>query len=62
MKEKFAQEEYVTFFFELTLCSLENHSEFQTLFSYLCLDDKINPRLDKLLQVDVKVNVSTYSS
>lgn len=45
MKEKFATIEHVSFFVELTTISLESsRPEFQNLFTFLCLDEKIDPR------------------
>ncbi len=45
MKEKFATIEHVSFFVELTTISSESsRPEFQNLFAFLCLDEKIDPR------------------
>lgn len=46
MKEKFATIDYVSFFVELTAVALETgRPEFQSLFTYFCLDERVNPRL-----------------
>ena len=45
MKEKFASVEHVSFFVELTCVALETgRPELQSLFTFLCLDEKVNPR------------------
>lgn len=45
MKEKFALVEHVQFFVELTITALEtSRPEFQSLFNFFCLDEKVNPR------------------
>lgn len=45
MKEKFAAVEHVSFFVELTTAAMEaNRPEFQTIFTFFCLDEKVNPR------------------
>ncbi|XP_046635826.1 protein MMS22-like [Daphnia pulicaria] len=46
MKEKFASIEHISFFVELTTVALDtSRPEFQSIFTFLCLDDKVNPRL-----------------
>ena len=45
MKEKFPSTDHVSFFVELTTAALETgRPEFQNIFTFLCLDDKVNPR------------------
>ena len=44
MKEKFSIE-HMSFFVELTTVALDtSRPEFQNIFTFLCLDDKVNPR------------------
>ena len=45
MKDTFSLVEHVDFFAEMTIVALDtNRPEFQSLFTYFCLDDKVNPR------------------
>lgn len=45
MKERFASIEHLSFFVELTNVSLEtSRPEFQNVFTFLCLDEKVSPR------------------
>ena len=45
MKEKFASIEHISFFVELTTVALDtSRPEFQSIFTFLCLDEKVNPR------------------
>jgi hypothetical protein len=45
MKDTFSLVEHVDFFVEMTIVALDtNRPEFQSLFTYFCLDDKVNPR------------------
>lgn len=46
MKERFTSIEHLSFFVELTTTSLEtSRPEFQNIFTFLCVDEKVSPRL-----------------
>lgn len=48
MKDDFALVEHVDFFAEMTIVAQEtNRPEFLSVFTFFCLDDKVNPRFNQ---------------